>query len=157
MESKKIAAPRMKWGQYICWYNMKALGSIPNYSLGWSTADTSLPVLGKGSTGCCWLARSPLLLLFCELHCLVICQSLSFTGDFSLNVFCQGACHNHRYCWSYCFVETPDKDVWRTFGINLPAGSKVYWDHVLACREHGNKILTSGRAGWKLKSRLSSY
>lgn len=155
---QKISDTRMKWGQYICWYNVKAPGSIPNYSLDWNTANTSLPVPGRGSTRCCWLACSvpPFPLLWTPpfddtskpfLHWGVKYKFLlsgclpAFTGIAEFIIF-----------W-----ETPDKDVCSTFGINLPAGSKVYWDHVLACREHGHKILTSGGAGWKLKNRLSSY
>lgn len=99
----------------------------------------------------------PFIFLFCELHCSGMCQSLSFTGNFYLNCFCLGACLQSQVLLKLLFLETPDQDVWRTFGINLPAGSRVYWDHVVACREHGHKILTSGGAGWKLKSRLNLY
>lgn len=106
---------------------------------------------GEGALDAVDLHVLSLLFLFCELHCLMIHRSLSFTRDLNLNFFCLGACWHSQVLLNLLFWETPDKDVCSTFGINLPAGSKVYWDHVLACREHGHKILTSEGAGWKLK------
>lgn len=107
---------------------------------------------GEGALDAADLHVLPFVFLFCALHCSVICQSLFFTGDFHFNFFCLGACLQSQVLLKLLvFLETLDKDVWRTFGINLPAGSKVYWDHVLACREHGHKILTSRRGKLKIK------
>jgi len=67
-----------------------------------------------------------LVFLFCKLQCLIIHQTLAFTGDLNVDFFGLGACLHSQVLLNLLFLKDPLLHVCSTFGINLPAGSKVY-------------------------------